>query len=286
MPRIELDGLTFHYQQKGTGPDVVLVHAFTSNMAVWMFTSLVDVLAERFRVTMYDLRGHGFSDVPPSGYTSADMAGDLRKLHAALNLEPAWLVGHSFGGVIGMHAAVLYPEIVSGVILSDTYFPGLAHLEPNMDRSVPWVELRQAMALAGAEIGETVDFARLFHTMRGLTSEQHDKLKEHFGPPGARWLTQLGQLADTTAAQDAFIDAGLTAEQIASIRVPVVALYDEHTPFSATCEFLKNHLADVTVDIVPGATHLAVLQNSAAFVRLVNDHLGRQLPLGTSAPQG
>src|SRR5277367_1652109 len=112
MPIIDLDGLRIHYQQRGRGADVVLIHAVTSNMSVWVFSNLVDVLAQDFRVTAYDLLGHGASDAPANGYTSADMADDLQKLHGALKLGPAILVGHSFGGVVATHAAVLYPGIV------------------------------------------------------------------------------------------------------------------------------------------------------------------------------
>src|SRR5690242_8157155 len=107
MPQVEVNGTRLYYQQSGAGPDVVLVHAVTSNQAVWVFTGLIDALAADFRVTSYDLRGHGFSDRPPTGYTSAVMADDLLSLHEALRLGPAHLVGHSFGGVTAMHAALL-----------------------------------------------------------------------------------------------------------------------------------------------------------------------------------
>src|SRR5213079_2620368 len=144
-------------------PDVVLVHAVTSNQAVWVFTGLVEaVAADGFRVTSYDLRGHGVSDRPPTGYTSAVMAEDLRQLHAALGLGPALLVGHSFGGVVATHTALLAPDAVAGVILSDSFFPGLRHVEPNFGRANVWVDLRETFAQVGVELGESVDFTRLF----------------------------------------------------------------------------------------------------------------------------
>src|SRR5262245_19963784 len=130
MPMIDLDGLRVHYQQRGRGPDVILIRAATSNLSVWLFSNLMDTLSGSFRVTAYDLRGHGASEAPAANYTSADMAADLRKLHSALKLGPALLVGHSFGGVIAMHAALLHPDMVRGIVLSDCFFPGLAHLEP------------------------------------------------------------------------------------------------------------------------------------------------------------
>lgn len=273
MPRIEIDDVTLHYQQSGNGPDVVLVHAFTSNLSVWMLINLVETLAANFRVTAYDLRGHGASGVPRRGYTSADMARDFNGLHARLGLGRAWLVGHSFGGVIGMHAALLYPRHVAGVILSDTYFPGLAHLEPNMPRSGPWQDLRGDLARCGIEIGETVDFGALFQQMSALTPDELEAIKREMGPPALRWLSQLTQLANTSAAEEAFQPAGLTEEKIRTIQQPIIALYDEHTPFTATRDWLEANLADCTVDVVPGAKHLAPLQSSAEFVARVDGHL-------------
>jgi 3-oxoadipate enol-lactonase len=273
MAYIELDGLKFHYRQSGSGPDVVLVHAFTSNIAVWMFTGIVDALAPEFRVTMYDLRGHGLSARPESGYNSAVMASDYKKLHEALKLDPAMLVGHSYGGTIAMHAAAFYPETVRGVIVSDSYFPGLAEIEPNVLHADIWSHFRSVLAKADAHVGETVDFTELFDTMAGLNPEQMEIITKEIGGPSARWLAQLGQLSKTRAGEEMFDVAGFTAEKIASVEQPVYAFYDEHSPFLATCQYLEQRLPRCTVDRVPGAEHVAPLQNPKVFVEMVKRRL-------------
>jgi pimeloyl-ACP methyl ester carboxylesterase len=273
MPHVAVNDTKFFYQQAGQGPDVVLLHAVTGNLAVWMFINIIETLATEFRVTAYDLRGHGGSDVTPTGYTSADMAQDFRSLSKALGLGPAFLVGHSFGGVVAMHAAVLYPELVAGLILCDSFFPGLAHIEPNTGETVVWHELRAGLDRCGIEIGQQVNFTRLFRTVAMLTPAQTDRIKNEMGAASWRWLAQLPRLAPTTCGDDVFEIAGLTAEQIASVRLPVIALYDEHTPFLATRCYLQEHLPNCQVDVVPGARHVAPLQNPAAFVQLVQKHL-------------
>ncbi len=68
MPRVTVEGMKFYYQQAGEGPDVVLLHGVSGNMAIWPLINLMPALAANFRVTAYDLRGHGYSDTPPSGY--------------------------------------------------------------------------------------------------------------------------------------------------------------------------------------------------------------------------
>lgn len=273
MPRITIDGLTLHYQQAGSGPDVVLVHAFTGNLAVWVLTGIIEALAREWRVTVYDLRGHGVSDAPPSGYASADHAEDLRKLHAALGLAPAYLVGHSFGGVVAAHTALRYPDIVAGLILADTYFPGLQHVEPGMGAAAPWQALRQAFLDAGVELGERVDFSRLFAAVARLDDLQRAKLHERVGPAGARWLASMGQLVGTTAGDEVFEVRDLTAQNLRTVRQPIVALYDEHSPFQATCDYLSRSLPQCRVAIVPGAKHFAPLENPEAFAALVRSHL-------------
>jgi pimeloyl-ACP methyl ester carboxylesterase len=281
MPLINLNGLRFHYQQRGQGEDIVLLHAVTSNMSVWLFTNLIDMLAKEFRVTAYDLRGHGASDAPETGYTSADMAEDLHNIHSALNLGPALLVGHSFGAVVGMHAALLYPDMVRGLILSDPYFPGLAHLEPAETEN--WREVRDALAGAGVDLGKRVDFARLFRAAAELTSPQIEHIRQTMGEASLRWFAQMPRLASTTCGRDVFAPAGFTADRICQVRQPVIALYDEYSSFQATRRFLEANLSNVRVETMPGASHVAPLQNPDVFNQLVQKY---SRLLGNAPPDG
>lgn len=284
MPEVEVNGTRLYYQQTGSGPDVVLLHAVTSNQAVWLFTGLVDALAADFRVTTYDLRGHGASDRPPTGYTSAVMAEDFRRLHAALGLGPAYLVGHSFGGVVAMHAALLAPEVVAGVILSDSFFPGLRHVEPNFGRWAIWTELRETFVKVGVELGETVDFTRLFNATAELPPEKMKVLEDIYGAFGRGWLRQLPRLAETTCGDEVLAVAGLTADQLVTVAQPVTALYDEFSPFQATCRWLEQHLIRCTAEIIPAARHLALVENTPAFTGAVRRHLSRLAGAGTPQP--
>ena len=275
MPVYEIQGERFHVQQSGNGPDVVLVHAFTSNLSIWALTGIIDQLAADFRVTAYDLRGHGLSIVTTSGYNSAQMAADLAKLHRKLQLAPAHLIGHSFGGVIAAHTAVEYPELVASVVLSDAYFPGLRNLEPDMGQTDVWTDLRDQLRTVGTDVGDDVDFARLFREVAAWSPEQLAAATTELGPAGGRWLAPLAQLAATKAGEEMFDPAGLTAERICQIRQPVTALYDEFSPFEATCDYLQRNLPDCEVAVVPGAKHLAPVENPTAFVELTRQHLQR-----------
>ena len=276
MPDVVVNGTRLFYQQFGEGPDVVLVHAVTSNQAVWVFSGLPDAIAaEGFRVTTYDLRGHGMSERPPTGYSSAAMADDLRALHSALGLQPAFLVGHSFGGVVSLHTALLHPECVRAVMLSDSFFPGLRHIEPNFGRSNVWIDLRETFGKVGVDLGETVDFARLFRTAATLSPEQAKQLDDIYGAVSRGWLRQLPLLAETSCGEEVLAEAGLTEERIAAVQCPVVALYDEFSPFLATFRWLEQNLPNCTAEIIPAAKHLAVVENPEGFTEAVIRHLKR-----------
>jgi pimeloyl-ACP methyl ester carboxylesterase len=203
------------------------------------------------------------------------MAEDFRQLHESLKLGPALLVGHSFGGVVGIHAATTCPGAVAGVILSDSFFPGLKHVEPNFGRANVWLDLRETFVSVGAELGPSVDFTHLFKAAAALNAEQMKKLEAKVGVFGRGWLRQLPKLAETTCGEEVLAEAGLTAERIAGVSHPVVALYDEHSPFRATCDWLTAHLPTCTAEIIPVAKHLAVVENTVAFTTAVRRHLQR-----------
>jgi pimeloyl-ACP methyl ester carboxylesterase len=273
MPRKTVEGgLKFYYQQAGQGPDVVLIHGVTGNMAIWPLIDLINVLAEDFRVTAYDLRGHGYSDTPLTNYTSADMAEDLYRLQKALGLGPSFLLGHSFGGVIAHHAAVLHPEMVAGVILSDPYFPGLRHLEDKVTEWEGWEEFKRQSAEAGMEVSETAwfDVDQFLQQAGRLSPENRARFVNQLGEPA---LQRLIRLAPTTCGREVTEVAGLTEDKILSVTQPVLCLYGEHSPFLNTCYYLERHLPNCKVALVPGAKHRAHEENGPGYVKLVQKHL-------------
>ncbi|MEZ6089871.1 MAG: alpha/beta hydrolase [Pirellulaceae bacterium] len=273
MPFAELPPLKIHYQQSGSGPDVILLHGFTSNLSIWMFGGVMEGLAANYRVTAVDMRGHGASSITADGYTSDVISADLRRLMDHLQIERAALLGHSFGGVVAIHTATEAPDRVVAAILSDAYFPGLRSLEPNMGQASVWQSLRETLLQVDTDIGPQVDFPYLFSVVGNWGDDQRRHLREQLGPIGERWLSSLVRLARTTAGVDTFATAGLDEERIASTSVPVLALYDEHSPFTKTSEFLRTRLADCKQHVIPQANHLAPLENPTAMVEATRTFL-------------
>ena len=284
MPKVAVNGLTFHVQQAGAGPDVCLIHGVTGDLSIWFLCKAMTDLAPRFRVTAFDLRGHGYSDVPPTGYTSADHAADLLALMDHYGIRSAMLVGHSFGAVIALHAAVLAPERVEALVLSDPYFPGLRHLE-DLSRWNHWQTFHQEAADAGIDLlGEHwYDLGKFFDQVMHLDEERLLKLRQSVGLPAMGRLLRLG---NTTCGDDSKAEAGLTGAKILGITQPVLTIYGDESPFLATAQYLAANLPDCRSVLIPHAQHRAPEENPVAFTLAVREFLeSRPAPVGTSTEE-
>jgi pimeloyl-ACP methyl ester carboxylesterase len=271
MPHVNANGLSFHIQQAGAGPDVILIHGLTGDLSIWYLCRAMGTLGHSFRVTAYDLRGHGYSDVPLVGYTSADQAGDVLAIMDCLQIERAMLVGHSFGAVIALHATVLAPDRVDALVLSDPCFPALRHLE-DVSRWGHWQNFREEAAQAGVTLSDEhwYDLGRFFDQVLHLDGERLLRFRQAVGLPG---FNRLLRLAQTTCGGDAKMTAGLTQDLIGSVTQPVLALCGEFSPFLATADYLTEHLDHCIQGRVPGAKHRAPEENAEEFVEQVRAFL-------------
>ncbi len=103
-----------YYEIAGTGPPLVLVSGGgTLDRRQW--DDEFDVLAARFRVVRYDIRGIGRSARPAGEFSHHE---DLRALLEYLNITRAVVCGVSFGAVIAIDFALDHANMVSGVVLA------------------------------------------------------------------------------------------------------------------------------------------------------------------------
>ena len=271
MPRVTANGLTFHVQQAGSGPDVVLIHGLTGDLSIWFLSRTLGALAASHRVTVYDLRGHGYSDAPTEGYTSGDHARDLIALCDVLGIDRARLVGHSFGAVIAMHAAVLAPHRIAALVLSDPYFPALRHLE-DLSRWGHWQNFRQEAADAGVYLSSDTwyDLTTFFDQVMHLDDERLLKFRQAVGLPA---LKRVLRLARTTCGHDSKLADGLTADLIESVAQPCLAVYGENSPFLTTADYLIERMPNCQGQRIPGAQHRAPEENPEGFVAAVREFL-------------
>jgi pimeloyl-ACP methyl ester carboxylesterase len=111
----EIEGVRIHYQEKGEGTPLVLLHGFTSSTYSWK--DVFEPLSRTFRVIAVDLKGFGFSGKPDGDYTRRAQAQVVAHLLNHLRIEKAWLAGNSMGGEVALNVALANPQRVAGLIL-------------------------------------------------------------------------------------------------------------------------------------------------------------------------
>ena len=271
MPKVLANGIQIHYQQSGQGQDVVLIHGVTGDLSTW-YIGVMPSLAKEFSVTAFDLRGHGYSEGTPSGYTSAHMAADLDALLESLGIKKAHLVGHSFGATVALHCAILYPDRVASLVLAD---PGLPALQPFIDLK-QWPYLRDAQAMAkkrGLWIPDD-KWSDLVYVARQALSVPR---LVPFGlrKQAERSNRRLQRLLETTSAlTEAQEVAGLTLERIGGVHQPTLAMYGETSRWLQTAQRLQERMPNCRVAIVKKAAHFFALSKPKVLVRQVRKFLG------------
>lgn len=119
MSFVNVDGLDLFYEQKGTGPPLLMIHGLGGDNRGWEFQE--EELAERFTLLMPELRGHGRSEGPAASTVPADrFAADLAIFLNELEYKKVHVIGHSMGGIIAQQFALDFPERVRKLVLMST----------------------------------------------------------------------------------------------------------------------------------------------------------------------
>ena len=110
------------YTDTGKGKNMMLLHGWSCDSHDWSWQ--LPALESRYRVVAIDLRGHGRSELMPSGnYMPDDYVADIETLiETRFSSEKFVLVGHSMGGQIAARLANKRPDLIEGVVSGDGSF--------------------------------------------------------------------------------------------------------------------------------------------------------------------
>ncbi len=290
MPMIPVNGTSLHVASTGSGEDVVMVHGLAANLAFWRL-KIVPFLAAQYRITAYDLRGHGRSAMPADGYSASNMAEDLKGVLDAGGIEKAHLVGHSFGGAVVMEFAARYPERALTLTLADATVYALQPLDQNRDWDY-WHSWKNTLTGLGIEVPDKlpkVAFAMLEEIADPRWREARQSWRRgRRRPPGDDFFVPFGlwngakrtagrwiELLRTTEAWQEFQSDGLGLDGIRRIAHPTLLMYGERSRWMRTCEALGEALEHSETIIMPKTGHFFPLLKPARFALQLRKFIDR-----------
>lgn len=284
MPILPLAELEVHYQRIGAGEDVVLVHGLGANLAFWYLGGGRHLAANR-NVLLYDLRGHGRSSTPPSGYRLPAMADDLDALMSHLGIGQAHLVGHSFGARVALAYAGMHPDKVRSLVVADTQIRAfqpavrlgdwphwaswkqelisLGLTEPPSDDSLIDFRLLSELNRYGGDLATTGG--------RGAPQRRISLRSRDMGTRGRD--TWQNMLANTSAERDFEDEAPLEGDFFSRITAPTLLLFGAMSHCLPTAHALQQHLPRARLIEVPRAGHFFPVVEPVRFARAVERFL-------------
>jgi pimeloyl-ACP methyl ester carboxylesterase len=273
MPFVKANGVNLHYAFLGNGPDVIMIHGLAATLGFW-YLQLAPMLQSHFRINMYDLRGHGHSELVPSGYTTEELARDLNALMEHLAIGRAHLVGHSFGGAVALHYATLFPDRVHTLTLADAYVPSL---QPLARPRYPEYWQSRRKRLEGMGLSIPPEMPRVaYGLMEEMAREQREGGTDNESPEFAslgkqymegrtakRWRALLEK---TSAFQDILDKTILPEQRLRQIQIPVLALYGQYSHYLPIGIKLGRLLPRCTLRTIPGVGHFHPIVRPINFV--------------------
>jgi 3-oxoadipate enol-lactonase len=284
MSFLERDDYRIAYRCTGSpeGPAVIFCHSLGLDAASWDVQAAE--LADRYRIVLPDMRGHGRSDAPPGPYDVEGLALDVVALADRLGVDRFHLVGLSIGGMIALWLAVHRPDRLRSAAFCNT--------AAKLGGPELW-DARIAAVRAGgmASIADQV-VPRFFSGRFGSRKPEsageacptrpdpEDREPEIFSRARATLLRTRPE--GYAACCAALRDADLTGE-VDKIRLPslvVGASEDVATP-PETARWLHARIPGSELVVLEGAGHVSNLERPADFGRALARHLdGKHKPCG------
>jgi len=117
--RLNIEGVTLHYEEKGSGKPLVMVHGFGGS--TFSFRYQLEEFSHDYRCIAVDLKGFGYSERVKGGdYSLSEQARLVLRALDLLGVDRFVLMGHSMGGDVSMRVAAMAPDRVEKLILVAT----------------------------------------------------------------------------------------------------------------------------------------------------------------------
>jgi pimeloyl-ACP methyl ester carboxylesterase len=240
MPYVERDGVRVWFEEHGQGMAMLLTHGYGSTSGMWQ--PQWEALGKRFRVIVWDLRGHGRSDAPSdeSLYSEEAAVGDMAAVLDACGVTTAVVGGLSLGGYLSLAFHLAHRARVRALMLFDTG-PGYR----SEDGRRRWNAMAEELARGLEERG-----------LAALGSGAEVRMGEHRSTRGLA-LAARGILVQRDAR---------VIESLPAIAVPALVLWGERDEaFFKPGEYMAAKIPGAVRVVVPSAGHAANLDQPVPF---------------------
>ena len=279
------------YTVVGSGPTLIVVPGGPGFGYPYMYESLVRLLGEGRRLVFYDPRGSGASTghEEPARLTMRSFVRDLRALQDAVGAPRADFLGHSFGGLLGLHYALKNPDRVRSLVLVD----------PDPARREEWNRFREVL-----ESRRTAEEADRLEELRSHPDWERDptRLEEYFrvfmtpyfGVRSAAShlhfdfdATSLEKINATSRAVRRDLGQWDILGELPRIKAPTLLLHGASGIFPLpAAEAMHAAMRTCALQILPAVGHFPFLEAPEAFQEVVTGFLRRHSPGGASARAG
>jgi pimeloyl-ACP methyl ester carboxylesterase len=253
------NGVRIRYLEQGTGEPVVLVHGYSGSIEMnWVAPKVFEELAKTFRVIALDCRGHGKSGKPhdPAQY-GQEMAMDVVRLLDHLNIQKAHVVGYSMGAVITAKLLTLKPKR----ILTATFGGQGAMLDP-AETEIRLYE----------QLGADVEKGSMRILVALISSKNQPLPSEEMMKQAEAHFRSRQDLAALAAVARSIPDLKITGAQVATIKVPAIAIIGSDDPLIDGVNKLKKAMPALKVIPVDGASHATVF-GRPEFIQALQEFL-------------
>ena len=254
--------MKLHHQFDGPVDAPVLALPSSLGTTTELWDANVPAWSETIRVLRYDQRGHGGSEVPPGPYSIEGLGRDFVSLLDELGIERVSFCGLSLGGATAMWLAANAPERINCLVLGCT---SARFGDPD-----GWLERAAIVRAKGLEaIADTV-LERWFTP--GLVRERPEV------PPRFRELLVTTPQEGYAGCCEALAGWDFRDElgQIEAPTLVIVGSEDTAAPADHG-RLIAGRIPKARLAVLPGAAHLANVEQAVAFSSLVTEHLATSI---------
>jgi 3-oxoadipate enol-lactonase len=260
--KVHLNNIFLNYVEHGSskGLPVVFIHGFPFSHKMW--EPQIREMPKDIHAILYDVRGHGSSDVGDGQYTIELFVDDLTALLDHLAIEKAVLCGLSMGGYIALRFLEKHPTRVSGLILCNTKSESDSN-ETKIKRTTSIKLIKETGVESFAS-----DFVKtIFYKNTFLTNPHIVEIIKHIICTNSS-LGISGTLLALAARTD-------TAHILPSIAIPTCLIAGEHDNLvpSSLMQTMHKNITGSQYHIVSNAGHMSNMENINDFNRTLASFL-------------